>query len=183
MFRALLFTGNLGYTGIMKKAGDLLSAIFDERLLKKARGYSDLFSAWAEITGKQGIAAAAAHSRIRELERFVLLVEADHPGWIQLLQTKQRELLTAVQRRFPDLTITGISFRLSRTPLEEAQAAEAVKPEPAPPQDSAPETEGPETVPAEDSEDLYKRIDNEDFKLTLKRLAQGIRKKGKEPPL
>jgi hypothetical protein len=165
----------------MKKAGDLLSAIFDEKLLKKARGYSDLFSSWAEITDKQGIAAAAAHSRIRALERFVLLVEADHPGWIQLLQTKQRELLTAVQRRFPELTITGISFRLSRTPLEEEErAAETGKPEAA--QDDTPEGEAPGPAPAEDLADFYTRIDDEDFKLTLKRLEQGIGKKGKEPP-
>jgi hypothetical protein len=161
----------------MKKAGDLLSAIFDEKLIQKARDYSDLFSSWADITGKQGIAAAAAHSRVVELERFVLLVEADHPGWIQLLQTKQRELLTAVQRRFPELTITGISFRLSRMPLGEEKPAEIAKEETALPPKHVPQEEISE--PFENLADLYARIDDEDFKLTLKRLEQGIRKKDK----
>jgi hypothetical protein len=162
----------------MKKAGDLLSALFDEKLMKKAQGYSDLFSSWAEITHKQGIAAAAAHSRITELERFVLLVEADHPGWIQLLQTKQRELLTAVQRRFPELTITGISFRLSRNPpVEESPAGTGT-----PAASREPVTEGEEPGAVEDLADLYARIDDEDFKSTLKRLEQGVRKKGTRPP-
>jgi hypothetical protein len=160
----------------MKKAGDLLSALFDEKLLKKARGYSNLFSSWEEITQKQGITAAAAHSRIVELERFVLLVEADHPGWIQLLQTKQRELLAMMQRRFPELTITGISFRLSRAPLQEEGPGEGGKDETAPPGANNPEPESSEPAPEEELADIYARIDDDDFKLTLKRLEQGIRK-------
>jgi hypothetical protein len=73
------------------------------------------------MTEKFQIAAAADHSHITDPTHSVLLVEADHPGWIQILQTKQRELLTEAQRAFPQLTITGISFRLSRAPI----AAEA----------------------------------------------------------
>ncbi|MDR0719647.1 MAG: DUF721 domain-containing protein [Treponema sp.] len=98
----------------MKRAGDLLSSYFDERFMKKAENYGDLFSCWEVLTKENHIAAAAAHSRIKELEGALLLIEADHPGWIQILQTKQRELLKGIIRRFPDLTITGISFYLSR---------------------------------------------------------------------
>jgi predicted nucleic acid-binding Zn ribbon protein len=98
----------------VKRAGELLSSFLDKRFLKKARNYKDLFSCWDILTEENHIAAAAAHSRIRELEGTLLLVEADHPGWIQILQTKQRELLEGIVWRFPDLTITGISFRLSR---------------------------------------------------------------------
>lgn len=158
----------------------MLSALFDERLMKKAQGYSALFSYWEEITLKQGLAAAASHSRVVELERFVLLVEADHPGWIQLLQTKQRELLGAVQRRFPELTITGISFRLSREPLGEGLPAEPEKPE-APDRGHVSQAEPPGTAPEEEPGDIYARIDDEDFKATLKRLEQEIGKKSKGP--
>jgi hypothetical protein len=56
----------------------------------------------------------SGHSWIRELEKAVLLVEADHPGWIQLLQTKQSELLKVLRRRFPAENIAGISFRLCK---------------------------------------------------------------------
>jgi predicted nucleic acid-binding Zn ribbon protein len=96
----------------VKRAGELLASFFDQQTFGAAREYSTLFASWRSIAGD----VLAAHSRIRELERSVLLVEADHPGWIQILQTKEKDLLDALRRRFPDRHITGISFRLSREP-------------------------------------------------------------------
>ena len=114
----------------MRKAGDIVSAFFRERFgpdfMDNARSTAGLFSSWKEIVteiwprtygseqSKEDIPAAAVHSQIHELERGILLVEADHPGWIQVLQTKQAELLSAVQKRYPELNIRGIAFRLSR---------------------------------------------------------------------
>jgi len=102
----------------MRKAGDILSAFFDEGTLEKVKNYGELFSAdlWASLLESIGLSQGIPHSKIVELEKTVLQVEADHPGWIQLLQTKQKSLLEAVQRRFPEITLTGISFRLSRAP-------------------------------------------------------------------
>lgn len=114
----------------MRKAGDVLTALFRDQFgpefLANARSSADLFSSWegiiAEVwprtadAGQKGedIPAAAVHSRVGELERGLLLVEADHPGWIQILQTKQGELLSAVQRKYPELDIRGMAFKLSR---------------------------------------------------------------------
>jgi predicted nucleic acid-binding Zn ribbon protein len=121
----------------MRKAGDVITELFREQFgpefMASARASSDLFSSWPQViakvwprsfdaedpgAGPDDVPAAAVHSRIRELERGMLLVEADHPGWIQILQTKQAELLSAVQRGYPELDIRGIAFRLSRTPLD-----------------------------------------------------------------
>jgi hypothetical protein len=107
----------------MKKVGDILSAFFDEDTLRKARGYGDLFSSWGSMTAKCGIPQAAAHSRITGLEKSLLLVEADHPGWVQILQTKQKELLEEVQNRFPGFFTTGIVLRLGRSGPEAVDAA------------------------------------------------------------
>jgi predicted nucleic acid-binding Zn ribbon protein len=71
-------------------------------------------SSWSDLLGSCNLSQGVSHSRIAELEKSILLVEADHPGWVQLLQTKQRELLDEARRRFPEITLTGISFRLSR---------------------------------------------------------------------
>ena len=121
----------------MRKAGDIVLDLFREEFgpgfMETARSTNGLFSSWSQIVTKvwprgfdadgqkaesEDVPAAAVHSRIRELERGVLLVEADHPGWIQILQTRQRELLSAVQRRYPELNIRGIAFRLSREQKE-----------------------------------------------------------------
>ena len=119
----------------MRKSSDVINALFknqfDSEYLKTAQSNIELFSSWSKIVTEvwphspdagtsdselrqDDIPAAAVHSQIKELERGVLLVEADHPGWIQILQTRQSGLLSAVQRRYPDLNISGIAFRLSR---------------------------------------------------------------------
>jgi predicted nucleic acid-binding Zn ribbon protein len=112
----------------MRKAGEVISFLFKqhfgEKFMDNARSGTELFNSWektvcqvwprGENQENEDIPAAAVHSRIRELERGVLIVEADHPGWIQILQTKQAELLQAVQRYCPKLDIRGIAFRLGR---------------------------------------------------------------------
>jgi hypothetical protein len=154
----------------MKRAGELLAAFFDRQTFGAAQDYSDLFSSWPSIAGD----TLAAHSRIRELEHSVLLVEADHPGWIQILQTVEKDLLDALRRRFPDRHITGISLCLSREPpplsttysptTREKSAGETV---------SEPLPAGFETP----AEDLYGKIGNEHFKAALKRLEESIKRK------
>jgi hypothetical protein len=148
----------------VKKIGELLSAFFDEDTIKKARGYNDLFSSWRDIAGEN----IAAHSRIVELEKTVLRIEADHPGWIQILQIRQKGLLNRVCRKFPSLKITGISFRLSRDPAEPVQPEQAVEPS------VLTETEGAETVPetpAENLQELYARIKDDELRESLKRIG------------
>ncbi|MDR2536653.1 MAG: DUF721 domain-containing protein [Treponema sp.] len=108
----------------MKKAGELLSQIIDGKILSAVEGHSRLCACWRTITAKHRIAAAADHARIVHLDRHILLIETDHPGWIQILQTKQRELLHEFQRGFPDLLINGVSFRLSRKPLTDIPSAD-----------------------------------------------------------
>jgi hypothetical protein len=102
----------------VKKAGDLFSAILDEKALGKAREHSRLFSVWKQLNNKHGIAAAANHSRIQDIRHSILIVEADHPGWIQILQTRESELLSDLQKSFPRLGICGIAFRLAKMPVE-----------------------------------------------------------------
>lgn len=116
----------------MKKAGDILTYLFRDRFgpefLENARLNAGLFSSWAQILAEVWPCRdktdfmpydvpAAAHSRIRELEGGVLLVEADHPGWVQVLQTGQEDILACVRRRYPGLGIRGIAFMLSREPV------------------------------------------------------------------
>jgi len=174
----------------MKTAGDILSGLFDERFLKKAQGYSKFFDSWVDITAKNGIAAASDHSRIKDLDRGIILIETDHPGWKQLIQTKQSKLLNDFRRRFPELDISGISLMLgkpdkthstpelvAKLPAEEDLAA--VNPSLAHPIDNGTisthaaqlPTEKPVTVPSAAGLDAIK---DEEFKETLKKLGQTI---------
>ena len=103
----------------MKSAGEILSALFDERFLNKAQGYSKFFDSWNDITEKNGIAAASAHSRIKDLDKGIVLIEMDHPGWKQIIQTKQSKILNDFRIRFPQLDISGISLILGNSEQSE----------------------------------------------------------------
>jgi predicted nucleic acid-binding Zn ribbon protein len=152
----------------VKRAGELLASFFDQQTFGAARDYSDLFLSWRSIAGD----TLAAHSRIRELEHSVLLVEADHPGWVQILQTREKNLLDTLRRCFPDRHITGISFRLSREPLSPLP----IRTFPAAREENA---GGMVSEPPAGStaEDLYGKIGDEHFRETLRRLEQSIKRK------
>jgi len=157
----------------MNTAGNILSALFDENFMKTARGYSKFFDSWTDITEKNGLAAAADHSRIKDLDRGILLIEIDHPGWKQILQTKQSKFLNDFRLRFPELDITGISLMLgsgkSHTePEQETQPAQEPVPAREPPASSAVVTE-PE-IPAKG----YEAIKDEEFREKLIRIGKKI---------
>jgi len=94
----------------VKDISALLSAFFDEGKRREGEGYAGFFGSWKRIAGER----LAAHSRVKDIENDILVVEADHPGWIQLLQLRQSELLNSARALFPALTIRGISFRLAQ---------------------------------------------------------------------
>ena len=109
----------------VKRAGDLLTELFreyDPQTLETARITAGLLSSWEIAAGEARVPAASAHSRIRDFDRGVLLIEAEHPGWIQLLQTKQNQILNSYQKKYPELDIQGISFCLSKTPISRPPA-------------------------------------------------------------
>jgi hypothetical protein len=176
----------------LKRAGELLAVLLDEGMLKNARNYSELFSSWTAIVEEPEvkIPAAAGHSRIVELERYILLVETDHPGWIQLLQTKQRQILNVLRRRFPSLTIKGISFRLSREPTtpnpglwekDQEQGEPQAGEEKSVPVNGGPDGEGSPDSRKDGSAGMYEKITDQGFKETLKRLERSIVLKNKAP--
>lgn len=94
----------------IKDAKALLAAFFDEEKRRRGGMYAEFFSSWRIIVGER----LAAHSRVVEVEKGTLIVEADHPGWIQLLQLKQTAILAATAVRFPELELRSIVFRLSQ---------------------------------------------------------------------
>lgn len=59
-----------------------------------------------------------SHSRVVDLKNEILLVEADHPAWIQTLRIYQKYILTGLKRGVPDVKISSLAFRLRGTNVE-----------------------------------------------------------------
>jgi hypothetical protein len=161
---------------LMKTAGEILSALFDEQFIKKAQKFSKFFDSWKDITAKNGIAAAADHSRIKDLDRGLLLIEMDHPGWKQILQTKQSKLLNDFRIRFPELDISGISLILGKSePDNDSQGSvQDTDSHYADQHNTTQEyAEEPSAPDATEKKDINS-INDDDFKETLRRIGQNI---------
>jgi hypothetical protein len=55
-----------------------------------------------------------AHSSLTDIQNGVLLIETDHPGWNQLFQLHQRDILEQINRIAPELGVIGLSCRLKK---------------------------------------------------------------------
>jgi len=156
----------------IKSAREILSAFFDDERLGRAGRYAEFFASWKFLVGDQ----LAAHSRIADIDRHVLVVEAEHPGWIQLLQLRQSTILEGIGARFPEFGLRSIVFRLG-----------AARPEPggsgspaAPP--SAAAAEGTKTSPESLEEPVPAEQELEPFSLEdvadpeLKKILSSLKK-------
>jgi len=94
----------------VRKASDLLGSILSPAVAAKADAWSRFHGFWNRAAGEN----LAAHSRPADVRNGIVFIEAEHPGWIQLLQMDQDRILDAIIRKFPELGISGIAFRLAR---------------------------------------------------------------------
>lgn len=90
----------------MKKAGDLVQKILEN--VTDSSKYLGIFKEWRQIAGQD----IAAHASIRDIEQGYLLIDVDHPGWMQRLQMKQRYIVKQIHNNYPDLEIKGIKLYL-----------------------------------------------------------------------
>lgn len=92
----------------MKKAGDILSDYMRNFHTNIENGYSSVFKSWSKIAGEDMV----SHSFVKDLTNGILLIEADHPGWIQLLQMRKKTILKNIHKFYPELDIINIRFIL-----------------------------------------------------------------------
>lgn len=92
----------------MKKAGDILGDYMRNFHINMENRYSSVFKSWANIAGEDML----SHSSVKDINNGILIVEADHPGWIQLLQMRKKKILKNVRKNYPELDIVDIRFIL-----------------------------------------------------------------------
>jgi len=103
----------------IKTVSELLSSFFDQDMVKKGELYSGFGNSWKLIAGSR----LGEHSKPADIRHGILIVETEHQGWMQLLQLQQDRILEEIQRRFPDLKIRGIAFRLGESGVSASASA------------------------------------------------------------
>jgi hypothetical protein len=150
----------------IKDVSTLLSSFFNEDKRRQGERYSGFFASWPDIVGPR----LAAHSRVSDVEKGLLVIEAEHPGWIQLLQLRQSGILEDVAKRYPELALRGIVFRLSgQAGAATVPAPEKAEVEPEPPPEPDPRQEAAQASALEGIADPGFR----DLLKSLKKTMQG----------
>lgn len=108
------------------RAGDVLKSFFDKLVPQEASGYNRFFSGWDQIAGEK----MSFHVRPRDILNGDLILEADHPGWIQQVRMRQEGLLGAIRREYPELEIRRIRVTIQKkaAPRREIQPPEVEPP-------------------------------------------------------
>jgi len=113
----------------MKAIGEILRAVIGERSLALYEEHRTLFNSWQDIVRqsfeedfgagsgllknqRRAALKTAKHSRVIGLSGNILVVEADHTGWIQILKSKHNVILSLVQRDFGRTPVRKINFVL-----------------------------------------------------------------------
>jgi hypothetical protein len=119
----------------MKTIGNVLALVFDKDVLKKALGQSKLQAEWDGIIEETFLTKknrssncyddamlneyritaqkVACHSKIAYIKNNILFVEIDHQGWMQILQTVQKKIITVINKKYPDISLNSIAFLLA----------------------------------------------------------------------
>jgi predicted nucleic acid-binding Zn ribbon protein len=94
----------------VKRIGDLVRQFLEDRGWDAGDPYSPLFAGWKQVVGEP----LAGHSRLAEVEDGVLIVDVDHPGWLQMLAMRRKAVLEAARRAAPEARIEGLRARIAR---------------------------------------------------------------------
>lgn len=165
----------------MRKADDLIQRFLDTIGQTEGSAYVSLFRSWQPIVGER----IAAHSQPVDVRGRTLIVEADHPGWVQMVIMRRAHVVGELKRRFPELGITGIAVRVVDRPgaspvapaTRTAPASEGGTPATPPATSGADDPAAstpPPPPPSRDETEALERIEDEDLRDTLARLRDDL---------
>ena len=93
----------------MKSVGDLLREFLKEKGWLGGNPYEQLVRPMAEDRRR---GRWPAHARLVDVRNNILIVEVDHPGWLQMLRLRQEAILEAARSAAPMVPIEGIRVRV-----------------------------------------------------------------------
>src|SRR6056297_3076697 len=165
-----------GTTQSPKGVREILKTYFNDAQIDRADQYHSFFSSWKQLAGIN----ISAHTRPRDIRNRVLIVEADHPGWVQLLHMQKRPILKKIRREFPQLDITDLRIVVGELPPqkfdENAHATDNQNP---PQEEEKTATAPPESAPGSAKEENGPPPESPDQQEHKSRFEQALEKLGK----
>ncbi len=91
-----------------RPASEIVSSLFSSISSERLKEANEFFGSWKALVGDK----IAAHSRVVDVDKGVVIVEVDHPGWNQQLSFIKKRVLSELGRKFPDLKIISMAVRV-----------------------------------------------------------------------
>lgn len=151
----------------MKRARDLIEQLFQNINHEDMKVYGRIFSSWTDLAGTD----LAAHSRILEIDRGIIFIGVEHPGWMQMISMSKGRILSAIKRQYPSLEVRDLRFMLiDGVPEQELEK-----------RFGAAKMAGPEASPREEhaQEEISDPDPPQEFQKKLDKLGKSIEKKWK----
>lgn len=105
-----------------RKVDEIISNIFENISTEKMNDNINMINSWKSVlmsinsrTNKNIGNLLVSHTKVIDLKNKVLLIETDHPGYIQTLQIYNSYILRGLKQKVPELEIKYLSFRLKGT--------------------------------------------------------------------
>ena len=82
--------------------------------LEKENKDSKFLSSWKKVVTKINRYGQNLfeHSSIIDIKNNILLIETDHPGWIQIFNLNSKFIINGLKMYCPEMNITSLAFRL-----------------------------------------------------------------------
>lgn len=155
----------------MRKADDLIQRFLDSIGQTEGSVYVELFRGWRAVVGEH----LAAHAQPVDIRGHSLVIEADHPGWSQMVMMRRDRIMRELGRRFPELGITGLMVRVvdvpGRSRNEPRDATSSQNPSPAPPHRGAGASPNTADTPVRDHRSASPAASSRDEHESLERIA------------
>jgi hypothetical protein len=138
----------------MDNAADLINRFISDYMGEKDGKIVSLFSSWNELLDPD----LRYHAEAVDIKNNALVVEIDHPGWMQIFRLKQKQILKRVQKKYPELNINTIQMKLVAKKSKKSMVI---------------------TAPVEKESIRNKKVPDKEFRKMLDRLRKYSDKEGK----
>ncbi len=92
----------------MKDVSELINLFIDKQQLDSSKSYSSFFRSWSSIVGED----LAAHSKVADILNGKLIIEVDHPGWMQMISMKKNSIMYKIRKKYSELGIKDLRIIL-----------------------------------------------------------------------
>ena len=109
--------------------GEILNSVFSNIDAARVSQGNDINNVWEETVQKiyNYGPKLVGHTRVVDLKNGVLLVETDHPGWNQILNTYKDFLIKGLKMKIKDLEISTLAFKVKGTSVALSESYEESK--------------------------------------------------------